>query len=134
MKAMSLLQASQWYRCPKFVSARETTVASGIADLLSGAAIDDYLFDPCGYSMNGLEGSAFSTIHVTPEDGFSYASVELTGYKLGTLDRDHIAAKVPAYLLGHRISCLALTPFLSGSCILGYAKSLNALRVGVGFA
>lgn len=95
LSSIFLPQASQWYRCSKFVSARETTVASGIADLLSGAAIDDYLFDPCGYSMNGLEGSAFSTIHVTPEDGFSYASVELTGYKLGTLDRDHIAAKVP---------------------------------------
>eukprot|EP00884_Botryococcus_braunii_P015802 jgi/Botrbrau1/2905/Bobra.0036s0045.2 len=87
-------KANQWYRCPKYISARHTTTASGIADLLSGAVIDDYVFDPCGYSMNGLEGSAFSTIHITPEDGFSYASVELSGYELGVLDRDHLAAKV----------------------------------------
>ena len=27
---------------------------SGIADLLPGTVIDDFLFDPCGYSMNGI--------------------------------------------------------------------------------
>lgn len=27
---------------------------SGIYDLLPGTIIDDWLFDPCGYSMNGL--------------------------------------------------------------------------------
>ena len=29
--------------------------------------------------MNGIEGSALSTVHVTPEDGFSYASYEAMG-------------------------------------------------------
>ena len=28
--------------------------ATGIADFLPGAEIDDALFDPCGYSANGL--------------------------------------------------------------------------------
>lgn len=27
---------------------------SGICDIIPGAQIDDFLFDPCGYSMNGL--------------------------------------------------------------------------------
>lgn len=27
---------------------------SGIADIIPGIKIDDFLFDPCGYSMNGL--------------------------------------------------------------------------------
>jgi S-adenosylmethionine decarboxylase len=26
------------------------------------------VFDPCGYSINAIEGAAISTIHVTPED------------------------------------------------------------------
>jgi S-adenosylmethionine decarboxylase len=30
--------------------------------------------------MNGIEGGRHSTIHVTPEDGFSYASFESMGY------------------------------------------------------
>lgn len=30
--------------------------------------------------MNSIEGDAISTIHVTPEDGFSYASFETAGY------------------------------------------------------
>ena len=39
--------------------------------------IDDYLFDPCGYSMNGvLKGGEYMTIHITPEAEFSYVSFE----------------------------------------------------------
>ncbi|MBA0764853.1 hypothetical protein Gotri_014137, partial [Gossypium trilobum] len=43
------------------------------------ALICDFVFDPCGYSMNGVDGDRYSTIHVTPEDGFSYASFEYVG-------------------------------------------------------
>ena len=72
-------QALQFARGSNFISARHTTVDTGIADLLPAADIDEYVFEPCGYSMNGLQGGAFSTIHVTPEAACSYASVELTG-------------------------------------------------------
>ncbi|TFL01535.1 S-adenosylmethionine decarboxylase [Pterulicium gracile] len=49
--------------------------------------LDGYAFDPCGYSSNAIlswqdpadpeqSGEGYYTIHVTPEDGWSYASFE----------------------------------------------------------
>ncbi|KAE9454498.1 hypothetical protein C3L33_13602, partial [Rhododendron williamsianum] len=71
-------------------SAAVMTHTSGIRKILPDSEICDFDFDPCGYSMNAIEGAAISTIHVTPEEGFSYASFESVGYdpkvvKLGPL-------------------------------------------------
>ncbi|KAK3012724.1 hypothetical protein RJ639_008798 [Escallonia herrerae] len=61
-------------------SARKMTKMSGISDIIPSHVICDFEFDPCGYSMNGIDGSAYSTVHVTPEEGFSYASYEAMGF------------------------------------------------------
>ncbi|KAK9072058.1 hypothetical protein SSX86_008490 [Deinandra increscens subsp. villosa] len=58
---------------------KEMTELTGINRINPNAQICDFAFDPCGYSMNGLHGDCYSTIHVTPEDGFSYASFECLG-------------------------------------------------------
>lgn len=58
------------------VTARDTTNSSGIAKLLPGSIIDDYQFEPCGYSMNGLLKQWYWTIHITPEPHCSYVSFE----------------------------------------------------------
>ncbi|CAI9765903.1 unnamed protein product [Fraxinus pennsylvanica] len=55
---------------------KEMTESAGICDINPNALICDFAFDPCGYSMNGIDGDRYSTIHITPEDGFSYASFE----------------------------------------------------------
>ncbi|KAL1195608.1 S-adenosylmethionine decarboxylase proenzyme 4 [Cardamine amara subsp. amara] len=55
---------------------KEMTRLSGIDMINANTFICDFAFDPCGYSMNGVDGDRYSTIHVTPEDGFSYASFE----------------------------------------------------------
>lgn len=58
-------------------SAKKATQKSGIDKLFPGIIIDDFLFDPCGYSMNGLlKGGYYITIHVTPEPQCSYVSFE----------------------------------------------------------
>lgn len=59
------------------LSADQLTKKTGIADLLPGAILDAFLFDPCGYSINGiLPDGCYFTIHITPEDEFSYVSFE----------------------------------------------------------
>ncbi|CAO2823062.1 unnamed protein product [Amaranthus hypochondriacus] len=61
-------------------AAKEMTKLSGISDIILSHVICDFDFEPCGYSMNGIDGGAYSTVHVTPEDGFSYASYEAMGF------------------------------------------------------
>lgn len=56
--------------------ANDVTMFSGIRDLLPTAKIQAHLFEPCGYSMNGMLFESFYTIHVTPEEGCSYVSFE----------------------------------------------------------
>ena len=63
----------------------------GIADIFPShlTTLDGYSFTPCGYSSNALirwgqdtppldqsSGEGYYTIHVTPEEGWSYASFE----------------------------------------------------------
>ena len=47
------------------------TVLSGIGALLPGVKVDNWAFEPCGYSMNGLRGDFYYTVHITPEPGVS---------------------------------------------------------------
>ncbi|XP_032688113.1 S-adenosylmethionine decarboxylase proenzyme isoform X2 [Odontomachus brunneus] len=59
-------------------SAEEATGKSGIDKLIPEMIIDDFLFEPCGYSMNGVSKNQdkYMTIHITPEPEFSYVSFE----------------------------------------------------------
>lgn len=77
-------------------SAAVMTEDSGIRKILPESEICDFDFDPCGYSMNAIEGEAISTIHVTPEDGFSYASFEAVGYDMKTMDLGGLIERVLA--------------------------------------
>ena len=79
MTGLSQEKARQFFRNDSFVSSQMTTMTSGISSIVPNHAIDDYVFEPCGYSMNGTCGGEFSTIHITPEEGFSYASFEVCG-------------------------------------------------------
>ncbi|CAD5121480.1 DgyrCDS9985 [Dimorphilus gyrociliatus] len=56
---------------------KEATMKSGIDQIIPGATIDEFLFEPCGYSMNAImPDSKYFTIHITPEKNFSYVSFE----------------------------------------------------------
>lgn len=56
---------------------KDATVKSKINKILPDMEIDDFLFEPCGYSMNGINQlGEYMTIHITPEKDFSYVSFE----------------------------------------------------------
>ncbi|XP_067049648.1 S-adenosylmethionine decarboxylase proenzyme-like isoform X4 [Acropora muricata] len=59
-----------------YSDADEVTEVTGIANLLPGAVIDAALFDPCGYSANGLLSDSYFNIHITPQEECSYVSFE----------------------------------------------------------
>jgi len=72
--------------------AQALSASLGISDIFPShlTTLDAYSFSPCGYSANALikwgtdpvskindaAGEGYYTIHVTPEDGWSYASFE----------------------------------------------------------
>jgi len=60
----------------KSKDAREATMKSGIGEFFPEATVDDFLFTPCGYSVNGIWGKFYFTIHVTPQEPCSFASFE----------------------------------------------------------
>ncbi|XP_028775445.1 S-adenosylmethionine decarboxylase proenzyme-like [Neltuma alba] len=79
MTGLNREKASVFFKKQGDGSVGEMTKKSGISGIIPGHVICDHEFDPCGYSMNGIEGAAYSTVHVTPEDGYSYASYEAMG-------------------------------------------------------
>ncbi|OIT35049.1 PREDICTED: S-adenosylmethionine decarboxylase proenzyme 4-like [Nicotiana attenuata] len=78
MTDLDRVLARKFFKHPD-TTGKQMTEITGIGDINSNALICDFAFDPCGYSMNGIDGDRYSTIHVTPEDGFSYASFECVG-------------------------------------------------------
>ncbi|GFH29354.1 S-adenosylmethionine decarboxylase proenzyme, partial [Haematococcus lacustris] len=96
--------AQQFVRNDKFVSSEQTTRDTGIVHLKPGALLDDFVFEPCGYSMNGIQGTGFMTIHVTPEAGFSYASVELSGRQEDVQDPAQVVGRALQIFKPGRIS------------------------------
>lgn len=93
MTGLNKEKASVFFKSQS-ASAAVMTESSGIRKILPDSDICDFDFEPCGYSMNAIEGPAISTIHITPEDGFSYASFEAVGYDLKTIDLNQLVERV----------------------------------------
>lgn len=58
------------------MNAEKLRASTGIDKILPGFTIDDYVFEPHGYSLNALSGPWYYTIHVTPESENAYTSFE----------------------------------------------------------
>ncbi|GAA5798534.1 adenosylmethionine decarboxylase [Helicostylum pulchrum] len=60
------------------IGGKRVDADTGLDLLYPEANVDSFLFEPCGYSCNGLVDDGYYTIHVTPEPACSYASFETT--------------------------------------------------------
>ncbi|MBI3549976.1 MAG: adenosylmethionine decarboxylase [Elusimicrobia bacterium] len=49
---------------------------TGIRNIYPGFRVDDYVFQPQGYSLNAIRDWEYYTVHVTPEEAGSYVSFE----------------------------------------------------------
>lgn len=103
MTGLERKKASVFYKHDSS-SAAIMTVESGIRKILPQSEICAFEFDPCGYSMNSIEGTAHSTIHVTPEEGFSYASFEASGYDLKAMNLGALIKRVLACFMPREFS------------------------------
>lgn len=60
-----------------FVSHEKSMKDSGLQELMpEGCIHNGFMFEPCGFSSNSIVGSVYNTVHITPEDSFSYVSFE----------------------------------------------------------
>ncbi|KAK8870999.1 hypothetical protein M9Y10_008912 [Tritrichomonas musculus] len=57
---------------------KENQIINKVRNIIPDASVDEFFFDPCGYSMNALFGNTeeYETIHITPENKCSYVSFE----------------------------------------------------------
>ncbi|KAJ6846312.1 S-adenosylmethionine decarboxylase proenzyme-like [Iris pallida] len=111
MTGLNSEKASVFFKDSEDVRSGKMTKRSGIPDILPEMEICDFEFEPCGYSMNAIDGPALSTIHVTPEEGFSYASYEAMGFDPSRIDFGGLVERV--------LSCFAPSDFSVAVTVFG---------------
>uniref|UniRef100_UPI003AADD5E5 S-adenosylmethionine decarboxylase proenzyme isoform X3 n=1 Tax=Centroberyx gerrardi TaxID=166262 RepID=UPI003AADD5E5 len=109
------------------VSANDVTRMSGIRDLIPGSVIDATMFNPCGYSMNGMKtDGTYWTIHITPEPEFSYVSFETN---LSQTSYDDLVRKVvDAFKPGKFVTTLFVNQSSKCRSVFSSAQKLEGYK------
>ena len=99
---------------------------SGIEKILPGSINDGCLFNPIGFSLNGLYKDSYYTIHVTPQPSCSYVSFETNIKKE---NYDHIVNKVLDIFKPNKfIITLFSTKVSGGSSVMFYLRALSIVN------
>jgi S-adenosylmethionine decarboxylase len=126
MTRLSPIRMRQFYRTPEFVDAKTTTATCGLGDIFPNLITDEIMFEPCGYSVNGIiDGKYYYTVHITPQPECSYVSFE-TNVPLSSYTE--LIERVISLFEPERFSLSLFTSTTSLSAQSGY--SLNDVHVG----
>lgn len=95
MSKLSPVAMAAFFKDESFVSSKDTTIKTGLASVLPDMTTDEIMFDPCGYSVNGIssKNGSYFTVHVTPESHCSFVSFE-TNFPLEPLQRKNLIEDV----------------------------------------
>lgn len=85
-------EAAALFEPCEHASERARTRSEVMQTMLPGYRTEEHVFEPSGYSLNGVRDTHYGTIHVTPQEHGSYASFE-TNHPLGN-DVSDLCGKV----------------------------------------
>jgi len=96
----------QFYRTEDFVSSEDVTKKTNIQNFFQDTAtVDAHAFEPCGFSLNALDSDLYYTLHITPQNEFSYISFEAN---IPTQDYQGVIEKVTSLFKPESFTVLAL--------------------------
>jgi len=85
---------SHFYKNQNFISEDITLKNSGITGIIpEGTDIDALMFNPFGFSLNGILKEAYYTMHITPQPECSYVSYE-TNRDMKEVDTVNLMKKI----------------------------------------
>lgn len=127
MNGLDARSAAVFFKRPG-VDADAVAKESGVRALVPHAdTFDGCLFEPCGYSMNALEGLGLCTVHVTPEPDCSYASVEFSNFEGHELNPASVLAQIVAAFRPETVSAAL---FVDNAAVAseGWRRPLGTLK------
>lgn len=109
----------------RYDTSDELAKNTGISRLIPGSMNDGLVFDPIGYSLNGLYQSSYYTIHVTPQPMCSYVSFETN------LEEKNYTGLINRVLKTFKPGKFIVTLFSNKEAKCGNAKkALDVVRFG----
>jgi len=96
-----------------------------IEKVIPGYQVDDFCFDPIGYSLNALNKNRYYTIHVTPEKEGSYASFETNHYIDNGLGRDLTLNLISFF----KPRSFLTVQFKKSGCLIANAGEIDFYRI-----
>lgn len=109
-------------------TALQAVQLSRLTGLYEGMQVDGHFFTPYGYSLNGVRGRDYCTLHVTPQHEGSYASFETN-----VIEKDYsrVISELLSVFRPYRFSVLLTTSMDDGCLPLHHTAAVALPEYGV---